>query len=72
MRINEMPAVIHDWPEHTRLTEGDSGETLYESSRVPTFPGYERRTRPQSPDCPRRGRPVSSHTRPLTTTTRRL
>ena len=28
MRINEMPAVIHDWPEHTRLTEGDSIDTV--------------------------------------------
>ena len=28
MRIEEMPAVIHDWPEHTRLTEGDSIETV--------------------------------------------
>ncbi len=23
-----MPAVVHDWPEHTRLTEGDSIETV--------------------------------------------
>ena len=28
MRIEEMPAVIHDWPEHTRLTEGDSIDTV--------------------------------------------
>ena len=28
MRIDEMPAVIHDWPEHTRLTEGDAIETV--------------------------------------------
>ena len=28
MRIDEMPAVIHDWPEHTRLTEGDAIDTV--------------------------------------------
>ena len=28
MRIDEMPALVHDWPEHTRLTEGDSIDTV--------------------------------------------
>ena len=45
MRIGEMPAVIHDWPEHTKLTEADSdtvtvvpGSTTWEPEVGPARP----------------------------------
>ena len=70
MRIEEMPAVIHDWPEHTRLTEGDSIETvkIVQGTDVPRIGG-------QAAPIPRlssEGQARSSPNPQPTTTMRRL
>ena len=70
MRIDEMPAVIHDWPEHTSLTEADTRNCHSGPGRFPA-PGTRGGGRPNPPSCPRTGRPASSTTHPLTTTTTR-